>query len=182
MRFPPSFLEEIRARLPASAVIGRRVRLKKQGREFAGLSPFNQEKTASFFVNDTKGKWFDFSAQKNGDIFTFLMETEGLTFPEAVERLAGEAGIPMPVRDPEMERREAERATLHEVMELAARFFEESLQSRAGAAARGYLLNRALRPPRPQRTEGVPRRQECPAGPDDCRRPSCCRRRHPGFV
>ena len=146
MRFPPSFLEEIRARLPASAVVGRRVKLRKQGREFAGLSPFNQEKTPSFFVNDAKGKWFDFSAGKNGDIFTFLMETDGLSFPEAVERLAGEAGVPMPARDPEAEKREEARASLHEVLELATKFFEESLQSRAGAAARGYLLNRSLGP------------------------------------
>ena len=87
MRFPASFLDDIRARLPASQVVGRRVKLKKQGREFAGLSPFNAEKTPSFFVNDAKGKWFDFSADKNGDIFSFVMETEGLSFPEAVERL-----------------------------------------------------------------------------------------------
>ena len=146
MRFPPSFLDEIRARLPASAVVGRRVKLKKQGREFAGLSPFNAEKTPSFYVNDQKGKWFDFSAQKNGDIFTFLMETEGLTFPEAVERLANEAGVAMPARDAEAEEREKVRATLHDVMELATKFFEEALQSRAGAAARGYLANRAIGP------------------------------------
>jgi DNA primase len=146
MRYPPSFLEEIRARLPVSAVIGRRVKLRKQGREFAGLSPFNAEKTPSFFVNDQKGRWFDFSAGKNGDIFTFLMETEGLSFPEAVERLAGEAGVPMPEHDPQAEAREKERATLHEVLELASRFFEDSLQARAGAAARGYLMNRSLGP------------------------------------
>ncbi|MEP5516206.1 MAG: DNA primase, partial [Bauldia litoralis] len=146
MRFPPSFLDEIRARLPPSAVIGRRVKLKKQGREFAGLSPFNAEKTPSFYVNDQKGKWFDFSAQKNGDIFTFLMETEGLTFPEAVERLANDAGVPMPARDAQAEEREKVRATLHEVMELAAAFYEEALQSRAGASARGYLTNRDIGP------------------------------------
>ena len=64
MRFPDSFLDEIRQRLPASAVVGRRVKLKKQGREFAGLSPFNAEKSPLFFVNDTKGKWFDFSASR----------------------------------------------------------------------------------------------------------------------
>jgi DNA primase len=142
MRFSDSFLDEIRARLPASAVVGRRVKLKKQGREFAGLSPFNAEKTPSFFVNDQKGKWFDFSAGKNGDIFTFVMETEGLSFPEAVERLAGEAGVAMPARD----ERDKERATLHEVLELAAAFFETALQGRAGATARGYLLNRGLGP------------------------------------
>src|SRR5579872_1346770 len=146
MRFPPSFLEEIRARLPASLVIGKRVKLKKQGREFAGLSPFNQERTPSFFVNDQKGAWFDFSAGKNGNIFSFLMEAEGLSFHEAVERLAAEAGVPMPDPDPEAEKREAARASLYEVLELATKFFEESLQSRAGAAARGYLQNRGLGP------------------------------------
>src|SRR4029077_1736514 len=124
MRFPAPSLEEFRAPLPVSAVVGRKVRLKKQGREFAGLSPFNQEKTPSFFVNDQKGKWFDFSAGKNGDIFTFVMETEGLGFPEAVERLAAEAGVPMPARNAETEARDRERATLYEVMDLAAAFFE----------------------------------------------------------
>ena len=144
MRFPADFLEEIRARLPASAVVGRRVKLRKQGREFAGLSPFTAEKTPSFFVNDTKGRWFDFSAGKNGDIFNFLIETEGLTFPEAVERLAGEAGVAMPARDPQAEERDKERASLYDVVELAALFFEERLQTGAGAAARGYLLDRGL--------------------------------------
>src|SRR5262249_14695221 len=146
MRFPPSFLDEIRTRLPASVVIGKRVKLKKQGREFKGLSPFNQERTPSFFVNDTKGAWFDFSAGKNGDIFTFLMEADGLSFAEAVERLAAEAGGPMPQRGREAEKRGGERASLYDVLELATKFFEESLQSRAGAAARGYLQNRGLGP------------------------------------
>ena len=146
MRFPPDLLEEIKARLPASSVIGRRVKLRRQGREYQGLSPFNQEKTPSFYVNDQKAAWFDFSAGKNGDIFTFLIETEGLTFPEAVERLAREAGVDLPKADPRAEEREKKRGTLHEVMELAARFFEEQLQSRAGAAARGYLMSRALSP------------------------------------
>ena len=93
-----------------------------------------------------KGKWFDFSAGKNGDIFTFVMETEGLSFPEAVERLAGEAGVPMPARDAEAEEREKERATLHDVLELATQFFEASLNARTGAAARGYLTGRDIGP------------------------------------
>lgn len=146
MRFSDSFLDEIRTRLPASAVVGRRVKLKKQGREFRGLSPFNAEKTPSFYVNDSKGKWFDFSAQKNGDIFTFVMETEGLSFPEAVERLASEAGVPMPARDDQAEARDKARASLQDVLELAARFFEDALQTRAGAGARGYLANRDIGP------------------------------------
>ena len=96
MKFPPSLLDEIRARLPVSAVVGRRVKLTKAGREFKGLSPFNAEKSPSFFVNDQKGFYHDFSSGKHGDIFTFVMETEGLSFPEAVERLASEAGVTLP--------------------------------------------------------------------------------------
>ena len=96
MKFPPSILEEIKARLPVSAVVGKRVRLAKSGREWKGLSPFNAEKTPSFFVNDQKGSFFDFSSGKNGDIFKFVMETEGLSFPEAVEKLASEAGVTLP--------------------------------------------------------------------------------------
>src|ERR1700712_5175672 len=93
MRFTPDFLDEIRTRLPVSEVVGRRVKLKKAGREWRGLSPFNAEKTPSFYVNDGKMAWFDFSSGKNGNIFDFVMETEGLSFPEAVERLASQAGL-----------------------------------------------------------------------------------------
>jgi DNA primase len=146
MRFPPSFLEEIRARVPVSAVVGRRVKLKKQGREWRGLSPFNAEKTPSFYVNDQKMAWFDFSSGKNGNVFDFVMLTEGLTFPEAVERLAGEAGLSLPKPSPEAERREEARRTLSDVLELAAKFFEASLQGRAGAKARGYLADREIGP------------------------------------
>src|SRR3982751_4538174 len=96
MRFTPEFLEELRARLPASEVVGRRVKLKKAGREFKGLSPFQQEKTPSFFVNDEKQAWFDFSSGLNGNIFDFVMKTEGVSFPEAVERLASMAGMALP--------------------------------------------------------------------------------------
>src|SRR5215475_11767060 len=96
MRFPPQFLDELRARLLVSEVAGRRVRHKKVGREWRGLSPFNKEKTPSFFVNDQKMAWFDFSSGKNGSIFDFVMMTEGLTFPEAVERLAAQAGMSLP--------------------------------------------------------------------------------------
>jgi DNA primase len=146
MRFPASFLDDLKARLPVSEVVGKRVKLKKAGREWKGLSPFNKEKTASFFVNDQKQAWFDFSSQKNGSIFDFVMLTEGVTFPEAVERLAGMAGMALPQVTPEAEAREERRKTLHEVMELAAKFFEATLQSRTGAKARGYLADRAIEP------------------------------------
>src|SRR5262244_2710889 len=127
MRFPPQFLDELRARLPVSEVVGRRVRLKKAGREWKGLSPFNKEKTPSFFVNDQKMAWFDFSSGKNGNIFDFVMLTEGLSFPEAVERLAAEAGMPLPKLSPDERAREQQQRTLYDVLELAAKFFEDSL-------------------------------------------------------
>ncbi len=146
MRFSSDFLEDLKARLPVSEVVGRRVALKKAGREWKGLSPFNKEKTASFFVNDQKQAWFDFSSGKNGSIFDFVMLTEGVTFPEAVERLASMAGVPLPRVTPEAEAREERRKTLHEVIELAAKFFETTLASRAGAKARGYLADRAIEP------------------------------------
>ncbi len=146
MRFPPQFLDEIRARVPVSEVVGRRVKLKKQGREWRGLSPFNKEKTPSFYVNDQKGFYHCFSSGKHGDQFSFLIETEGLTFPEAVERLASEAGLPMPVMtEAEVERAEKARS-LTDVMELACKFYERSLQERDGAKARAYLAGRELAP------------------------------------
>src|SRR3954452_2317647 len=123
MRYTPQFLDELRARLPVSEVVGKRVQLKKAGREWKGLSPFNKEKTPSFFVNDQKQAWFDFSSGKNGSIFDFVMATEGLSFPEAVERLAAMAGMPLPKISREDEARDARRKTLYEVMELAAKFF-----------------------------------------------------------
>ena len=109
-----------------------------------GLSPFNKEKTPSFFVNDQKAMWFDFSSGKNGNIFDFVMQTEGVSFPEAVERLAGQAGVPMPVMTPEAQAREERRKTLHDIVELAAEFFQANLASRAGARGRGYLADRGI--------------------------------------
>lgn len=144
MKFPPALLDEIRARLPVSQVVGRSVALKKQGREFIGLSPFNSEKTPSFTVNDRKGFYHCFSSGNHGDIFSFLTETQGMSFPEAVEMLAGEAGVPLPKRTEDSERRERERTSLLDVMELAAKFFEDALQSQEGAVARGYLADRGL--------------------------------------
>src|SRR4029077_4059423 len=144
MRFTPQFLDELKARLPVSEVVGRRVKLVRAGREFKGLSPFNKEKTASFFVNDQKQAWCDFWSGKNGSIFDFVMETEGVSFPEAVERLAAMAGVAMPKVSKDEEAREEKRKTLHDVMELAAKFFEATLASRGGAKARGYLADRGL--------------------------------------
>ena len=144
MKFSDSFLDEIRARLPVSQVVSRRVNLKRAGREWKGLSPFNKEKTPSFTVNDQKGFYHDFSSGKHGDIFAFVMETEGLTFPEAVERLAGEAGLELPKPDPQYERTAKERLGLYDALEAAARLFEEALQAGEGRDARLYAEQRGL--------------------------------------
>ena len=144
MRFPPGILDEIRARLPVSQVVGRRVRLKRHGREYTGLSPFKHEKTPSFTVNDEKGFYHCFATGEHGDIFTFLTKTEGLTFPEAVERLAEEAGVSLPKPTPQAEAREVETVRLRKLMDAACAFFQNSLRSSAGAQARAYLEGRGL--------------------------------------
>lgn len=144
MRFPPALLDEIRARLPVSQVVSRKVSLKRQGREYVGLSPFKAEKTPSFFVNDQKGFYHCFSSGEHGDIFTFLMKTEGLSFPEAVERLAAEAGVPIPRMSDADARKEDQRVRLLAVLEAAASFFEAELRGSGGAEARRYLERRGV--------------------------------------
>src|SRR5256885_5767225 len=142
MRFPPQFLDELRARLPVSEVAGRRVKLKRAGREWKGLSPFNKEKTPSFTVNDQKGFFHDFSSGKHGDIFGFVMETEGVTFPEAVERLPAMARIPLPKYSKEEKARDEKRKTPHDRGQLAAKIFQATPAARARAQARGYPADR----------------------------------------
>lgn len=142
--FPPGFLEELKARAPVSEVVGRRVKLTRRGREFVGLSPFNAERTPSFTVNDAKGFYHCFSSGEHGDVFSFLMKTEGLTFPEAVEAIASLAGMEVPKASPE-ERRRAERAKgLLEAVAAAAHFFESQLRLPAGREAMAYLKGRGL--------------------------------------
>jgi len=144
MRFDDRFLEEIKSRVRLSDVIGKTVKLKRQGREYAGLSPFTKEKTPSFFVNDDKGFWHDFSSGKHGDLIAFLQEVERLSFPEAVERMAAEAGVPMPSPDPQAAEREKKRQGLQDWLELAARWFEANLKRAPGKEARAYLERRGL--------------------------------------
>lgn len=144
MRFQPTFLDEIRARVPVSDVVGRRVKLQRRGREFVGLSPFSNEKTPSFTVNDQKAFYHCFSTGNHGDVFKFLTDVEGLPFPEAVERLAAEAGLDLPKPTPEDAARERKRASLYDVMEAATLWFEGQLGSREGADAMRYLRGREL--------------------------------------
>lgn len=144
MRFPPHFLDEIRSRLSVSQVVSRTVKLRRNGREFTGLSPFKQEKTPSFTVNDQKGFYHCFATGEHGDIFTFLIKTQGLSFPEAVEQLANEAGVPMPVVSPEAIIRTEQNDRLREITAASAQFFSQTLFSPIGENARNYLKQRGL--------------------------------------
>lgn len=144
MRFDDHFLDELKNRLRPSDVVGKTVKLRRQGREYAGLSPFTKEKSPSFFVNDDKGFYHCFSSGKHGDIISFLQETERLTFTEAVERLAAEAGMALPEPDARAAQEDKKRAGLGDWMELAAAWFESELRRPVGQAARDYLVRRAL--------------------------------------
>lgn len=151
MRFSADFLDEIRARVPISAVVGARVAFDRKKTnisrgDFWGCCPFHGEKTPSFHCEDSRGRYHCFGCGVSGDHFRFLMELDGLAFYEAVERIADMAGLALPQPDPESQKREAERATLYDVMELAAQFFEQLLHEEDGASARNYLRSRALAP------------------------------------
>ena len=148
VRFGEAFLEELKSRVRPSDVVGRHVKLRRQGREYAGLSPFTNEKTPSFFVNDQKGFYHCFSSGKHGDAISFLMEIEGLSFPEAVERLADMAGMEMPKADPVSAARAAARAeaarTTVSWLERAQSHYMRNLLGERGAQARAYLKGRTL--------------------------------------
>lgn len=151
MRFSPTFLDEIRDRVPISSVIGSRVTWDRRKTnasrgDWWACCPFHGEKSPSFHCEDKKGRYHCFGCGVTGDHFKFLTELDGMSFPEAVEKIADMAGVPMPARDAQEERRERERASLHDVMELATQFFEERLQSADGARARAYLRERGLTP------------------------------------
>ena len=144
MAFPPQFLDEIRARVTLSDVIGRSVKLTRKGREHLGLCPFHNEKTPSFTVSDEKSFYHCFGCGAHGDIFTFLIENDGLSFPEAVERLAAEAGLEVPVSTPQEREREQRRAELVDVVEAACAFYERTLWGDAGRQGLDYLRRRGL--------------------------------------
>ena len=144
MRFDDRLLDEIKSRLRLSDVIGRTVKLRRQGREYVGLSPFTKEKSPSFFVNDDKGFFHDFSSGKHGDLISFLQETERLSFPEAVERLAAEAGVSLPQLDPRGAEEDKKRQGLQDWLAAAAVWFEAELRRPGGRDARAYLERRGL--------------------------------------
>src|SRR5689334_17911746 len=145
MAFPPGFLDELRARLSLSDIVGRKVALKRRsGAEYAGLCPFHNEKTPSFTVNDKKGFFYCFGCHEKGSAIDFVMKTEGLSFPETVEKLAREVGLPVPQATP-VERERAERAaTLQQVVEMAANWFQKQLRLPVGRQGLDYLRGRGL--------------------------------------
>ena len=148
IRIPDGFVDELKARIRPSDVIGRKVKLKKQGKEWVGLSPFTNEKTPSFYVNDQKKIFKCFSSGIGGDVISFVMETERLSFMEAVEKLADEAGMSLPKATPESQEQYDRRQRLYGVCEAAAAYFETCLRAPEGAEARRYLEHRGLRPDR----------------------------------
>ncbi|MEL7111893.1 MAG: DNA primase, partial [Pseudomonadota bacterium] len=148
IRIPEGFVDELKARIRPSEVIGRKVKLKKQGKEWVGLSPFTNEKTPSFYVNDQKKIFKCFSSGMGGDVISFVMETERLSFMEAVEKLADEAGMSLPKATPESQEQYDRRKRLYAACEAAAAYFEACLREPEGAEARQYLERRGLRPDR----------------------------------
>jgi len=144
MFFPPQLLDEIRTRLPVSQVVAKRVKLRRQGREYIGLSPFKVEKSPSFTVNDQKGFYHCFATGEHGDIFRFVMTMDGLTLPEAVERLAAEAGVAMPKSRPGAVKEGEQRQRLGELVEASAKFYEDQLKGPAGKLARETLERRKI--------------------------------------
>jgi DNA primase len=144
MSFPPAFLDEIRARVPLAELIGRRLRLVKRGREYSGLCPFHNEKSPSFTVNEEKGFFHCFGCGAHGDVITFVMQSQNLGFLEAIEALAGEAGLEVPKATPQERERAVRQKTLAEVLEAACAFYQAQLKSGVGAVAREYLDRRGL--------------------------------------
>ncbi len=144
MAFPPEFLEQLRERVSLVDVVSHHVKLQRRGREFVGLSPFKQERTPSFTVVPDKGFFHCFSSGEHGDVIGFLMRMEGLSFPEAVEKLAQAAGLEVPRDSPEAAAQARRRRGLLEAVEAAAAFYERQLRLPAGRRAMDYLRGRGL--------------------------------------
>ena len=142
MALSPQFLDELRARTPMQALVGRRVKLSKSGRNWKGCCPFHGEKTPSFYVYEDHFHCFGCGA--HGDAITFWMQATGASFPEAVESLSAEAGLDVPKPSPSQARAEQHRLDLHGVLELAQTGFVRRLHAREGEAALAYLRGRGL--------------------------------------
>ena len=142
MALPPAFLDELRARTPMAALVGRRVKLARSGKSWKGCCPFHSEKSPSFHVYDDGYHCFGCGA--HGDAISFVMNTQGSTFPDAVEALAAEAGLEVPKASPAVVEAERQRLDLNGVLDLAAGYFQRLLFERAGAEGLAYLRGRGL--------------------------------------
>ena len=144
MKFSTETLNEIKDKISVSQVVEKTVQLKKRGKEFVGLSPFTKERTPSFTVNDEKQFYHCFSTNKHGDIFTFLVEVGGLSFPEAVEKLADEAGVQLRTFSPAEEEKFNKSKKLYEALEISKSFFSSQIFDNDNSLALKYLKNRGL--------------------------------------
>jgi len=144
MAFPPGFLDELRSRVSLADLVGKRVRLTRKGREYGGLCPFHNEKTPSFYVVEDKGFFHCFGCGAHGDAIGFVMRSENLDFIEAIERLAGIAGVQVPQQTPQEREKAQRQKTLLEALAAAAKFYEDRLWSPAGLRGREYLAGRGL--------------------------------------
>jgi len=142
MALPPNFLDELRLRTPLPALIGRKTKVTRAGRQWRACCPFHGEKTPSFYIYDDHFHCFGCGA--HGDAIAFVMQSDGASFPEAVERLAGEAGLEVPKATPQQAKREAKSRDLHAVLEAAAEAFQRRLRLPEGRAGLDYLLRRGL--------------------------------------
>src|SRR2546429_8942198 len=124
MAFPPGFLDELRSRVPLGDLVGRRVRLTRRGREQAGLCPFHNEKTPSFYVVEDKGFFHCFGCGAHGDAIGYLMRAENLDFIEAIERLAAEAGLAGPQQTPQDRERAQRPKTMLQALAAGAQVYE----------------------------------------------------------
>ena len=144
MKFSTEILNEIKDKISVSQVVEKTVQLKKRGKEFVGLSPFTKERTPSFTVNDEKQFYHCFSTNKHGDIFTFLVEVGGLSFPEAVEKLADEAGVKLRTFSPAEEEKINKSKKIYEALEISKSFFSSQIFDDNNSLAFKYLRNRGL--------------------------------------
>lgn len=146
MYYSEDVVEEVRQRSDIVDIISSYISLKKSGSSYLGLCPFHNEKTPSFSVSGGKQMYYCFGCGAGGNVFTFLMEYENLTFPEALEQLAGQAGVALPEKDSSGEDREKRdmRERILEIYKLAANYFYAKLNSARGVEAKRYLLERQL--------------------------------------
>lgn len=142
MAFDPALLDEIRTRVPLTAVIGRRTKLVRSGRNWKACCPFHGEKTPSFYVYDDH--FHCFGCGVHGDVISFVMQSEGRSFPEAVEQLANEAGLEVPRQDPRSEARAREAQSLGDVLQLVQGIWRRKLLEREGRDGLSYLKRRGL--------------------------------------